>query len=292
MARFGKMIKTTPQRKRTPVSPLARSTSPVALSQMLTPNSSPLGSTQNLTSTPPNSPPTQIRRPERHTMIVESQLLMHKKSHSTCELTPPSLACKMDCSILQTTPSGQGPLHAASAGGHTDTVEYLVNQCHADPMLQDKDGNTPLHLAAYHGHEETVKLILRFTDVKVDSLSRTALHQASEQGHIRIVELLVDVQNCDPLCPDVNGATPLHLAAANGHASVVDYLLKKRDYLEFSGTSSWTPIHLASENGHLQVVQTLSNQRNCDLEAASHGGITPLHLAASNGHLPVGAVAA
>ena len=90
MARFGKMIKTTPRRKHTPVSPLARSTSPVALSQMLTPNSSPPGSTQNLTSTPPNSPPTQIRRPERHSMIVESQLLMHKKSHSACELTPPS----------------------------------------------------------------------------------------------------------------------------------------------------------------------------------------------------------
>ena len=89
MARFGKMIKTTPRMKHPPpVSPLARSTSPVALSQMLTPNSSPPGSTQNLTSTPPNSPPTQIRRPERHSMIVESQLLMHKKSHSACELTP------------------------------------------------------------------------------------------------------------------------------------------------------------------------------------------------------------
>ena len=91
MARFSKKMKSSPRRKHTPVSPLARSTSPVALSQMLTPNSSPPGSIQNLSSgTPPSSPPTQTRhRPERHSMIVDSQLVMHKKSHSACELTPP-----------------------------------------------------------------------------------------------------------------------------------------------------------------------------------------------------------
>ena len=89
-ARIAKMMKPTPRKKHTPVSPLARSTSPVALSQMLTPNSSPPGSTQNLTGTPPNSPPTQPRRPERYSMIVDSQLLLHKKSHSACELTPPT----------------------------------------------------------------------------------------------------------------------------------------------------------------------------------------------------------
>ena len=88
--RVRKMIKPTPRRKQTPVSPLARSTSPVALTQKLTPNSSPPGSTQNLSGTPPNSPPTQPRRPERHSMFVDSKLLMHKKSYSACELTPPA----------------------------------------------------------------------------------------------------------------------------------------------------------------------------------------------------------
>lgn len=98
-----KFMKPSPRRKHTPVSPLARSTSPVALAQMLTPNSSPPGSTQNLTGTPPNSPPTNTRRPERHSMIVESQLIMHKKSHSASELTPPGQK-KCASPITQTSP--------------------------------------------------------------------------------------------------------------------------------------------------------------------------------------------
>ncbi len=98
-----KFMKPSPRRRHTPVSPLARSTSPVALAQMLTPNSSPPGSTQNLTGTPPNSPPTLQRRPERHSMIVESQLIMHKKSHSASELTPPGQK-KGVCTINQTSP--------------------------------------------------------------------------------------------------------------------------------------------------------------------------------------------
>jgi hypothetical protein len=74
----------TPKRKQTPVSPLARSTSPVALSSIITPNSSPPGSTQNLSSTtPPNSPPTGHK--ERHSMFADSNLLIHKKSISSSE---------------------------------------------------------------------------------------------------------------------------------------------------------------------------------------------------------------
>lgn len=76
----------TSKHGKTPVSPLARSTSPVALSNVLTPNSSPPGSVQNLSSTtPPNSPPTTHK--ERHSMFAESSLLTHtKKSVSSSEL--------------------------------------------------------------------------------------------------------------------------------------------------------------------------------------------------------------
>jgi len=70
----------------TPMSPLARSTSPVGVANT-TPSSSPPGSMPNVNSTPPNSPtnPTS-RRPERHSMFVDSQLLVHQKSYSVGEL--------------------------------------------------------------------------------------------------------------------------------------------------------------------------------------------------------------
>lgn len=100
-----KMIKSSDRhRRQTPVSPLARSTSPgpITITHM-TPNSSPPGSMQNISgATPPNSPPVTFpRRPERHSMFVDSQLLMHKKSHSVCELSP---SVKRTPSSPQTSP--------------------------------------------------------------------------------------------------------------------------------------------------------------------------------------------
>lgn len=105
MSRLQKIIKPDRRRKHTPVSPLARSTSPVALTHG-TPNSSPTGSMQNLNNaTPPSSPPNPPRRPERHSMFVDSQLLYHKKSLSAHELTPPlPIQPKKSVSSPQTSP--------------------------------------------------------------------------------------------------------------------------------------------------------------------------------------------
>ena len=113
--RVSKMINpSTPRRRPTPVSPLARSTSPVSLGQILTPNNSPPGSIQNLTSssltTPPNSPPIYCKRPERHSMITESQLVMHKKSQSVCDLPTPKHTSPNTSPLLQRamSPSSDG----------------------------------------------------------------------------------------------------------------------------------------------------------------------------------------
>ena len=105
MKKFAGMKPDHRRRKQNPVSPLARSTSPVALTHVITPNSSPTGSMQNISSaTPPNSPPNLPRRPERHSMITESQLVMHKKSLSAHELTPPSIVCKKGGNSPHTSP--------------------------------------------------------------------------------------------------------------------------------------------------------------------------------------------
>ena len=98
------------KRSAQPVSPLARSTSPVGLSQFVTPCSSPPGSMQSLVilNTPPASPPTTNRRPERH--ISDSSLLKHhKKSKSECELQLPQHRTSPNTSpLLQRAMSPEG----------------------------------------------------------------------------------------------------------------------------------------------------------------------------------------
>ncbi|CAI8018025.1 Microtubule-associated serine/threonine-protein kinase 3 [Geodia barretti] len=120
--------KMTPRRRPTPVSPLARSTSPVSLAQIITPNSSPPGSVQNLSSasftTPPNSPPIYTKRLERHS-VTESQLVMHKKSQSACELPTPKHPSPHTSPLLQRAMSPGQTLHHSPSTAQTQDYEQL-----------------------------------------------------------------------------------------------------------------------------------------------------------------------
>ena len=151
-ARIQKMMKPDHRRrKHTPVSPLARSTSPVALSHVITPNSSPPGSMQNLSNaTPPNSPPNSSRRPDRHSM-VESQLLLHKKSLSAHELTPP-LAPKKSVSSPQTSPLLRRAMSPSERKGSKPRRAETLPRTHKSKILKI---STPHH--HHHHHEDIVE---------------------------------------------------------------------------------------------------------------------------------------
>lgn len=60
-----------------------------------------------------------------------------------------------------------------------------------------------------------------------DNAGNTALHEAALQGHIEIVELLIE-NGADVNIKSIEmfGDTPLIDASANGHLDVVKYLLK------------------------------------------------------------------
>ena len=65
-------------------------------------------------------------------------------------------------------------------------------------------------------------------DLKIDvnltgKYQRTALHHASEFGHLDTVKYLIDTHHCDPLVKDQSNKTPLHTAANSGQLEVVKY---------------------------------------------------------------------
>jgi len=55
--------------------------------------------------------------------------------------------------------------------------------------------------------------------------------------------------------------TPLHWAANNGHLSVVEYLVNQKADINAKNNVDWTPIHYAARDGHLSVVEYLVNQK-------------------------------
>ncbi|EGZ08506.1 hypothetical protein PHYSODRAFT_527526, partial [Phytophthora sojae] len=67
----------------------------------------------------------------------------------------------------------------------------------------------------------------------------TALILASENGHLKVVKLLLDrgamVDSVDKV-----GDSSLISAAINGHVAVVNYLVEKGAFIELTNRQGWT----------------------------------------------------
>jgi ankyrin repeat protein len=106
----------------------------------------------------------------------------------------------------------------------------------------------------------------------------SALHVASDAGHLRVVQLLLK----HGVGVDVRGMwdqTPLQFASDAGRLDVVKFLLGHLADANSQDESRWTPLFHAISKGHLDVVLTL-------LEYGAHvniqdstDGRTPLHVA-------------
>ena len=131
---------------------------------------------------------------------------------------------------------------------------------------------------ARDGEEKRVEemLMLPQNPDSIGSLGMTPLCLASQAGHGRVVELLLEaLADKNKAC---GWATPLRVAAQEGHAEVVRLLLEARAETEgHSEARGDTPLGLAANEGHREVVRLL-------LEAhadSNKGGpvYTPLGLA-------------
>ena len=88
---------------------------------------------------------------------------------------------------------------------------------------------TPIWLAALSNHDRVLEHFLRKTGINLeaeDEAERTALYFASEQGHEKVVQMLLD------RCADVNVqggqyGNALYVALTSGHEKIVQMLLKK-----------------------------------------------------------------
>ena len=178
-------------------------------------------------------------------------------------------------------------LHVAAENGDLTEVKRLVEECNADVNEKDSCGYTPLHEASSNGHAKVVKyLIANNARVnKKNNKDSIPLHLASLNGHIRIVQYLI--QNGAKIqAEDMQKSTALYLAVAGGHTEVIKCLIANNAKVNIRGNYATTPLHLASINGHIKIVCCLV-KANANIEAKDVYGSTPLHYAAAGKNIGV-----
>jgi ankyrin repeat protein len=141
----------------------------------------------------------------------------------------------------------------ASENGHLEVVKYL-HKNGADITAQN---NYALRFATENGHFEVVKYILshvKCCGVNIHADDNNAFRRASKNGYFKIMKLLhiygASVYNMHN--------HPLGHASMNGHLEIVDYILQhlNPDIMgEFPDLNEL--IFWAERNGHSEVVQCI-----------------------------------
>ncbi|PKL51291.1 MAG: hypothetical protein CVV42_00130 [Candidatus Riflebacteria bacterium HGW-Riflebacteria-2] len=130
--------------------------------------------------------------------------------------------------------------------------------------MADEIGMSPLHIAVINGHLRIVNVLINAgAEVNAtDKLKRlTPLHYAAFHNYPRIMLFLLS-RRADHSMADSDGNQPLHFAAANGCYSTVDILLQHLANPDCLNKNWQTPLHLAAYAG---------NQRDLFPNAAKKG---------------------
>ena len=106
--------------------------------------------------------------------------------------------------------------------------------------------------------------------------------KAAQTGVLDVVKELHELCGDDILSTrDEDEYTPLHRASYNGHMDVVEYLLNAGASIEARTVDGWQPIHCACRWNKVRTAAILL-QNGALINSKTNGGQTPLHLAASN----------
>lgn len=193
--------------------------------------------------------------------------------------------------------SGTTPLQVAAGAGHRNIVEFLVEECDADPRhVNERCPHPPLYLAAYGGHADVVRYFLespKCGPIKPDECQVeegvSPLHAACRSGSAETVRILLEKGADRYLARKGTGIVPLHLAALHGHLDVVKVLIPPTTplpTLPLTEAKGYTSLHLCLIGKHTDVLEYLfSVGFGPEINArADDRRLLPIHIASETGN--------
>ena len=156
---------------------------------------------------------------------------------------------------------------------------------------QDERGFTPLNWAARNGHLQIIQYLIEEKNCSFEKFSFGGLrpiHHACNKNHEKIVRYLIK-SGCDVNATDENGDTALHYAAARGVLNIVIALIDAGAEFSKSNSQGLTPLHKATIFGQLAIVRKFAEAgvNTSILSISDNVGDTALHYASRGGFAPI-----
>ncbi|GAA6089790.1 ankyrin repeat domain-containing protein 26 isoform X5 [Tachysurus ichikawai] len=176
-----------------------------------------------------------------------------------------------------------GKLHKAAFTGDVAKLRQLTKKNDLNQL--DKENRTVLHIACVYGHTDVVQYLVE-NKVKLnlcDNQNRSALMKAVQCQQDRCVSILLE-HEADPNLVDINGNTSLHLAARIPSVPVALKLLEHEANINAQNKEGNTPLMLSVEENHAEMAEFLLKE-GADVNLQNQEQRTPLLIAACNGQI-------
>jgi hypothetical protein len=173
----------------------------------------------------------------------------------------------------------------ASRSGELQLVQTILDRDTTAIRMSNDRGSTALHFAAENGHLQIVELLLdRGADVEViDVDGDTPLMCAAITGQSEIFKMLLS-RGADADVLNVNENGVLHYAAMSGSVEIVRLLLDKGADIEKSDSWGRTPLSMAVQENKQELVKFLL-ENGADIENMDCYAYTPLYVARATGNV-------
>uniref|UniRef100_A0A669ER29 Ankyrin 3 n=1 Tax=Oreochromis niloticus TaxID=8128 RepID=A0A669ER29_ORENI len=153
------------------------------------------------------------------------------------------------------TRQGITPLHLAAQEGNVDIVTLLLAR-DAPVNMGNKLGYTPLHVACHYGNVKMVNFLLK-NQAKVNAKTKVTVIFVYIH-HTSLIFCLCEHLLTLPLIPPPqNGYTPLHQAAQQGHTHIINLLLHHGALPNELTNNGNSALSIARRLGYISVVDTL-----------------------------------
>jgi ankyrin repeat protein len=176
------------------------------------------------------------------------------------------------------------PIRLAAMSNHDKVLDHFLDKTGMDLHAKDEAGRTALYWASELGHDKILQMLVdRGADVNAQGgYYGSVLRAASAQGHEKVVQMLLDA-GADVNAQDEHYGSALRAASAQGHDKIVQMLLDRGADVNVEGRHYGSALRAASAQGHDKIVQMLLDRgADVNVEGGHYG--SALQAASARGH--------